>query len=420
MNITILAYGSRGDVQPFLALAVGLKNAGHAVILAAPHRFADFIRQYDIRTAPLAGDPDVISQHINDAGGNVFRMVRGMRNYLTGIAPQVIEGARAAVQSTDLLVHSFIFTTGAHSIAREMGIPDVSVQTFPVFAPTQSFPNVALPDSQLRWWNKFSHQLATRVFWHGGNLGYRQMRRKFPAGLPARLYWPFRSIDDRPLTPLLFAYSSAICPRPADWTATNIYQPGYFFLNNSQYQPPEALYSFLESGTPPVCVTFGSMINRDSERLMQAVLASLTSTGNRGIILTGWGNRIPAETSPQVMFLDSAPHDWLFPRCKVIVHHGGAGTTAAALRSGKPNIVVPHAADQPFWGNRVAAFGAGPLPIPVKHLTTENLGAALVACESDSFRGRAADAERLIRAEDGVATAVVLIERTAAEFNRQV
>jgi sterol 3beta-glucosyltransferase len=140
------------------------------------------------------------------------------------------------------------------------------------------------------------------------------------------------------------------------------------------------------------------------------VLEALRRTRQRGVILNGWGGWKPDIIPNNVLFLESAPHNWLFPRCKVIIHHGGAGTTGAGLRSGKPNIVVPFAGDQPFWGKRLAALGAGPRPIPVKKLDADSLTAALRQADDDSMRRRAADAGGKIRSEDGVGTAVKLIE----------
>jgi sterol 3beta-glucosyltransferase len=411
MKITILSYGSRGDVQPFLALAVGLQKAGHSVTLAGPHRFADFVGQYGIPFAPLAGDPEEISRLMNDAGGNTFRMINGMKAYTFNIAPQVVRDARAAIAGAELLVHGFLFTTGAHTFAREMGIPDVSVQTFPMFAPTRAFPNVALANVPPVGLNYFSHWLATQIFWYGGNSGYYQLRHRSSADLPKKLYWPFSPSPDRPLTPLLFAYSPTVLPRPAEWKAPNLHITGYFFLEAGQeYQPPAALTDFLALGEAPVCVSFGSMVNRESERIHRIVCEALTH--QRGIFLTGWGGYPHTNINEDILYLDAAPHDWLFPRCKVIIHHGGAGTTAAGLRSGKPNITIPHMGDQLFWGKRVAAIGAGPDPIPVKQLTTQRLVAALERADDSALRARAQETGRLIQLEDGVGEAVRVIEST--------
>lgn len=413
MNITILTYGSRGDIQPFLALAVGLQEAGHRATLAAPHRFSDFIRQHNVKTAPLPGDPDELSRMFNDAGRNPYHMVRSMQAHVFAIAPDVVRAVRKALQGADFLVHSFIFTTGAHSFAREMGIPDVSVQLFPMFAPTCRFPAVGTPQGLTGWLNYFSHRFSTQVFWHAGNMGYRRLRRLAPADFPDKVYWPFKPAPERAITPLIFAISPVVLANPPEWQLPHIHMPGYFFLQSPQYQPPAELQRFLDAGDPPICVTFGSMVNRAAEQITTAILTATQQVQQRAVFLTGWGGWQPTNPPDHVLFLDNAPHDWLFPRCKMVVHHGGAGTTAAGLRAGLPTIVVPHAADQPFWGGRVTAIGAGPPPIPINQLSADALEGALLAADSDPIRSRATQIGHLIRAEDGVGRAIAIIEAHA-------
>jgi len=402
-------------VQPFVALAVGLQQRGHAVRLAAPHRFEGFVRQHAVEFTPLAGEPEVLSRILNDAGSDVGRIVRGMRAYVLSIAPEVVKAARQSLVGAELVVHSFLFTTGAHSYARELGIPDVSVQLFPVFAPTRAFANVAVERRLPGWMNYFSHWLGTQVFWHGGNAGYRQLRRGAPADFPQRLYWPFSPEQCAP-TPRIFAYSPAVVPRPNDWQDPGIAITGYFFLDKSNAPPDAALDEFIGSGPAPVCVSFGSTLNRDTQKVMQEAMTALKRDGSRAIFLTGWGGWQPDVHDKQFFFVDSASHNWLFPRCKLIVHHGGAGTTGAGLRSGKPNLVIPHASDQPFWGNRVAEIGAGPIPIHVRAFSAERFLAGLEQAQSDAIREKADSIGRTIRAEDGVGRAIEIIERHAAEF----
>ena len=410
MKIAILTYGSRGDVQPFLTLALGLQKAGHAVKLAAPHRFADFVGRHRATFVPLAGDPEFISQRLNDASANPIRMICAIRGYLVTVADQVARQAFAACDGAELVIHSFLFTTGGHSLARKRGIPDISVQTFPVFAPTRATPPVAIPNLPQGLPSYFFHWLFTQVFWHGGNLGFTRLRRADPDTFDIDLHWPFAPDDTRPITPLLLAFSPTVIPRPNDWSSPHIHIPGYFFLDSSDsYQPPAKLEGFIAAGEQPVCVTFGSMIHRNSKRIYETVLAALDRTKNRAIILTGWSDLQNLVLPESVLVVDSAPHDWLLPRCKAVIHHGGAGTTAAGLRSGIPNLVVSFAADQPFWGRRVHAIGAGPQPIPVKRLTTEKMVAALVEADGDAVRSGARAAGRKIRDEAGVETAVTLI-----------
>ena len=410
MNITILTYGSRGDVQPFIALALALQKAWHSVRLAAPHRFTGFAAQYGVPFAPLPGDPEEMSACFNDAGDNALGAVKSMADYLFSIAHPLARAAFTACDEADLIVHSFLFTTGGHSLARARGIPDVSIQVFPMFAPTRAFPNVALPNMPPGPLSYLTHWLATQIFWYGGK------RLSAPERHNLKLYWPFDT--SCPVqTPLLFAYSPTVLPRPPDWVATHIHITGYFFLDTpATYQPPPSLMDYLAAGDAPVCVTFGSMVNRDAERIDAIIRAALARTRERGIILTGWGGRQPieGESHSHLFYLDAAPHDWLFPRCKSVIHHGGAGTTAAGLRAGIPNIVVPHAIDQLFWGKRVAALGAGPAPVDLKKLSIESLTAAFAQTEDARLRARAWEIGHLIRAEDGVCNAVRLIEQRAA------
>jgi sterol 3beta-glucosyltransferase len=417
MNITLLTYGSRGDFQPFLALAIGLQKAGHSPHLAAPRRFANSAAQCGVTFSALPGDPAEISLRLNDAGANPLRMVRSIRDYVFAIAPQVVRETRLALQGADLVIHSFLFTTGGHSFACEMGIPDISVQTFPMFAPTRAFPNVAMAWLPPGPFSYLSHWLATQIFWFGGNSGLPALKKKHPQDFPQKLTWPFKQSGDRPLTPLVFAYSPTVLPRPVDWSAASINIPGYFFMDESEYQPPPDLLKFLEAGEAPVCVTFGSNLNRDAGRIQQVVLAALAQNGQRGILLTGWGGKLDQETPPNVLMLPEASHAWLLPRCQAVVHHGGAGTTGAGLRAGIPNVVAPSATDQPFWARRVAELGAGPQPIPLKHLTTESLSAALLSAQNDqAMQARAAQLGEMIRAENGVEKMIRLVEDQAELF----
>jgi len=410
MKITVLTYGSRGDVQPFVALALGLQKNGHQVKLAAPHRFADFVGGYNVPFAPLAGDPEEISKAFNDAGHNALKVASAIRDYVNSIALDVSRDVFAACDDADLIIHSFLFTTGGHSLAYMRGVPDVSIQTFPVFAPTRAYPPVALSSLPTGALSYFGHWLNTQVFWYGGNSGYNQKRKQHPDFFSFDLFWPFDEKPPRRATPLLFAVSPTVLPPAREWT-NRVHVTGYFFLDSpADYQPPAELTRFLEAEPAPVCVTFGSMIHREAYRIAESVLGSIRSTGNRAIILTGWDGWKGNVSTDNVLFLESAPHDWLLPRCKAVIHHGGAGTTAAGLRAGIPNIVIPFAGDQMFWGRRVHAIGAGPRPIPVRTLTAARLSSALAEAEDEALRGRSRLLGRAIRAEDGVGEAIRVVE----------
>ncbi len=249
-------------------------------------------------------------------------------------------------------------------------------------------------------------------------MGYEQVRRK--AGLPKRkLFWPFDDNPPRLRIPILCAWSPSILPPSSDWSLREHVTGYFFFPLDESYFPPSELDSFLKSGQPPVCISFGSMVNKNAERINKIVVEVLRKTNNRGIILSGWGG-VMEQSSNDLLYLESAPHDWLLPRCKMIIHHGGAGTTSAGLRAGIPNIVVPFTADQPFWGNRVHAMGVGPKPILVKNISVDKLMCAIAEAESNVIRDRAQVVGQNIRSEDGIKNAIKLIELYAAEIHSSV
>ncbi len=408
MNITILTYGSRGDVQPFLPLSLGLMARGHSVKLAAPFRYKDLIEGYGIEFAPLAGEPEDLSRRFNDAGYNFVKQIRGMLDHAIGIGADVARRIAEACENSDLIIHTFSHAVGAHTLAREKNIPDIHIQTFPMFTPTGDYPNVTMPNLKVPALNRFTHNVSQKITWWTSIFGYEQVRRR--AGLPKRkLYFPFEDNPLRPPTPILCAWSPNVLPPSSDWTS-NVHVTGYFFFDgNTSYQPPEELQNFLDAGEPPVCISFGSMVNRDAEKIDRIVREALKQTNQRGIILSGWGS-VKYPSSKDLLYLDAASHDWLLPRCGMIIHHGGAGTTSAGLRAGIPNIVVPFTADQPFWGQRVQAVGAGPMPLLVKKLSVEKLMGAIAEAEGNAVRKRAQVVGRMIRGEDGVGQAVALIE----------
>jgi UDP:flavonoid glycosyltransferase YjiC (YdhE family) len=417
MRITILAHGSRGDIQPYVALGIGLQQAGHTVRLAAPQLFESFVTGYGLEFAPLAGDPTQLMQRAVEkagAGANLFRISRVVLEYALPLAAQVMTDARQACQGADAIIHSLLMTTAGHEIARQLDRPDFSALLFAVFAPTAAFPNPSFPDLPLGpTYNRLTHEIFSQLFWQGGRLAYAWIRRKDPA-LPRLSAWPFSASNKRP-TPILYGFSPHVLPRPSDW-GDNVHVTGYWFLETApSWQPPVELVEFLEGGPPPVYIGFGSVISREARELTEMVLAALAQTGQRGLLLTGWGGLARADWPERVFQIDSVPFDWLFPRMRVIVHHGGMGTTAAALRAGIPSVVVPFTADQPFWGRRVYQLGVGSKPIPHKKLTVQSLTEAIHVALSDQTMQRRAEAlgERL-RSEDGVTQAVQVIEQYLA------
>jgi sterol 3beta-glucosyltransferase len=416
MRITILTYGSRGDVQPFLPLSLRLMEAGHSVKLAAPRRFKSLVGEHGIEFVPLAGDPEELSRRMNDAGHNFLKLLNELTNYALEIGADVWRQTEEACKDAELILHTFAHVVGAHTLARERKIPDLHLQGFPVFTPTGDYPNVTLPDLRSRLLNRLTHILSAKITWWTTRIGFERVRRR--AGLPRRsLYWPFADDPARPRTPILCAWSPSVLPASDDWPPHVHITGYYFFPPEHSYQPPVELLSFLGDREAPVCITFGSMVNRDRDRIDRIVRESLKQTGNSGIILSGWSG-VESPSSDDLLYLRAISHDWLLPRCKLVIHHGGAGTTAAGLRAGIPNVVIPFMADQSFWGRRVHAIGAGPKSILVRDLSVEKLSRSIVEAENESVREGAREIGQQISSEDGTGEAVKWIETYFNNFPR--
>ncbi len=197
---------------------------------------------------------------------------------------------------------------------------------------------------------------------------------------------------------------------------------GYWFLDEDEsWCPSVDLVRFLDDGDPPVCVGFGSMAGRDPEKKTRLVLQALELAGVRGILVTGWGGLKAVDLPDSVLVLESAPHGWLFPRMSAVVHHGGAGTTAAALRAGRPSVICPFIADQTYWGRTLHELGVASEPIPQKKLTAENLSSAIrLVISDDGVRTRAEKLGSLIRREDGTGAVVTVMEWVLDSWERVV
>lgn len=417
MNVAILTYGSRGDVEPFVALARGFLRSGHSARLAAPEGFSGFIGSHGIECVPLPGDPDrLVAEMVEEAGSNWARMIVIMSRFVLPLAAEVLERVRRAANGADVIIHSFLMTQAGHELALRQRIPDVSAQLFPVFAATSEFPGVVFPDLPFGpAYRRLTHAIITQSFHLGGRFLYSRVRRDRP-WLPALSGWPFggRWPHD---APMLLAFSPCVVTRPGDWP-DSVQLTGYWFIEPAGDGGVDAgLQRFLDAGPPPVYLGFGSMIARDAKRLAATAIDALKASGRRGVLAAGRAGLRADADQDSIHVVESVPHGWLFPRMSGIVHHGGAGTTGAALRAGVPQVVIPFTADQHFWGRRVRSLGVGPAPIPFSRLNARRLSDAIAQATSDAgLRARAQLVGRQVAAEDGIGNAVRLVLRHTEAF----
>ena len=418
MKITILALGSRGDAEPLIALGLGLRKAGYEVCIATHAPFETAVRNSGLQFSLVEPNPiEVMQSPVGQAAMESSRNpVRAFQNFARMVNPcmlQIGAGSWAACQGTEAILCTGIgFIFGPH-IAERLNVPVIATSLQPD-NPTRAFPtptssaqrNFGSIFNLLTW---FINDVMRWLFFRTCINQWRQEQLNLPS-IPSRTIYP-RQLR-RQKRPLVYGFSPTVLPKPPDW-GDHIEIAGYWFLDSpGEWQPPAALADFLAAGPAPVYVGFGSMSTRKQEETTDLVLRALVRTRQRGLLVTGWGGLGQTDLPDNIFSVESAPHDWLFPQMAAVVHHGGAGTTAAGLRAGIPSIIVPFWEDQPFWGRRVANLGVGPPPIPRQKLTVERLAAAITTAVTDKeIQKRAAAIGEHIRAEDGVARAVEAISR---------
>lgn len=419
MNITIATVGSRGDIQPYVALGWGLQQAGHHIQLAADTEFETFIRGHGLDFAPVNADPrQALEEDIRQIGSNPIRLLNWIKRNLKPVAHQYVVDIKQACQGSDGILYSTLAFLSYH-VAEALQIPSMAAFLQP-FTPTRAFSSPVAANIPL--WFPFQGEFNWLSFRLYNLISYRMFKgitddcRREILNLPPVPWQVYQSLDVSE-TPIIYGYSPYVIPKPADWDSHN-QVTGYWFLETTEtWQPPVELSRFLEAGSSPVYVGFGSTVDREAETLTEVVVDALQQASRRGILLGGWSELGSRGLPDSVLKVNEVPHDWLFPRVAAVVHHGGAGTTAAGLRAGVPSVIVPFFADQPFWGRQVYQMGVGPRPIPRKRLTAERLAVAIrIATGDEALRRRAAELGRKIHKEDGVAKAVEIIEHYFSSF----
>lgn len=415
MKITMTLGGSRGDVQPYVALGLGLKAAGHEVRLAAPGTFEGLVRERGLDFHRISLDPqEAVRRQLAKGDANLLEFAWRSRSILAPIMQENTRQFFEACRDADAVVYTSIGFLG-YGIARDLGLPRIGAMYGPLINSSSFFPSsfVPVPSGRLgaaanlprRIYNRLTYTASQQLLWQVLRPPANRALSATPGLSRYPLDGPFGEVRRR-REPVLNGWSPSVLSQPPDW-GVHLPVTGYWFLDRPEgWRPPGDLTDFLDSGPPPVSVGFGSMSGAGAEELTATVLHALADTGDRGILVTGWGGITNADLPDGVFKVSEVPHDWLFPRVRAAVHHGGAGTTAASLRAGIPTIVVPFFADQSFWGARVAGLGAGPRPIPRAKLTAERLAAAFEQTRDEGMRKQARKLGEKIRAEDGVARAV--------------
>jgi sterol 3beta-glucosyltransferase len=407
MQITILALGSRGDVQPVISLGKGLQSAGHCLRIATFQAFEGMVRAGGLQFHRIQGDAEALlsaaggSQGVEKAG-NPLRAFRSLKHSYGKLATSIPDDL-SKLYDSDLILNQLPGNLFGPDLAEFLDVPVGILSVIPL-EPTRTRPLFGFPNFPVPGYSRLTYWLGNQIAWQLFRKAVNYWRIN-SLGLPAR---PFFGGKLRNF-PVINGFSKRVAGRPFDW-GEQVYTTGWWFANDPDWIPPLELQRFIDHGTKPIFVGFGSMPLRDPKKVTAAVLDAANATNQRVILSTGWGG-LGGNLPDHVFQLDYAPYDWLFPRMKGIIHHGGSGTTGFALHSGVPSCVVPFLFDQFYWGERTAALGAGPSPLPFRSFSSDKLSKKIIdLVENQAYRSAAEEIGSDLRRENGVEKAVEIIQ----------
>ncbi|KAJ1693951.1 hypothetical protein LUZ63_010649 [Rhynchospora breviuscula] len=416
MQIAILIVGTRGDVQPFLAIAKRLKELGHRVRLATHANFKEFVLDAGVEFYPLGGDPKVLAEYMVKNKGflpshpsEVHTQRNQIKDIVFSLHPACTEpdpdtGAPFKVDAIIANPPAY----GHEHVAEALKVPLHIFFTMP-WTPTGEFPHplsrVKHPPGPAGYKvMQLSYYVVDLMIWLGIRDIINELRKiKLKVETVG-----FHAVSEKALnTPHGYIWSPSLVPKPKDW-GSKVDVAGFCFLDlASNYTPPEPLVKWLKSGEKPIYIGFGSLPVEEPEKLTKTIVEALEATGQRGIINKGWGGLGKLEEPRDFVYLlDNVPHDWLFLQCKAVVHHGGAGTTAAGLKAACPTTVIPFFGDQPFWGEQVHARRVGPAPIPIEEFNKKALIKAIKYMLDPKVKEKATEIATAMESEEGVTGAV--------------
>ena len=408
MKFLVVTYGTEGDARPLAVLCRALMDAGHEAHLLADRATLGAAAALGVPATALAGDiRGTLEPH-----GAISRVIEGkslseMTKALANIANSQAENWLRAIielgQGADAIIVSALAAFVGLSAAEYLRIKAIGLSMIPI-TPTAAFPHPFIPTTKLPGFlNRASHHLVNGVLWRAFRKATNEARAKV-CQLPARK-------ENWTQHPILYGVSPSLLPRPADWPSF-AQVCGQLIRPTRDWMPPEALRAFLLAGEPPIYVGFGSMTGFDRQQLRDAIVGGIA--GRRALFYPGWSGIDPSSLPGNFFVLGDTPHDWLFPRTSLVIHHGGSGTTHSAARAGVPSVVVPFAGDQPFWAERLYRAGVAARLPNAKSANATTLGRAITLAQRDEVISRARALGERMRSEDGPATAVAFIEQIMA------
>lgn len=417
MKVAMLAVGSTGDVRPCILISRELIKRGHSVKIIADGRFEKAIIDEGAEFADFPIKADKMLRIATNPDIGTFKMLRLTKKYIGSCKDDIEKILLDNFKGVDVVLYTTSGSSMAAYIAEKYTIPYVRMNYYPDMACSELtqgiFPNLPLPSPLKKMYNfitNFFYYYFSAAIYKGT---LRSWIKKYNL---TDMKFPYKRGDGTPLHQLM-AFSESVIPRPKAY-GENVEICGYIFEDKSKiadFTPDEKLKEFLAAGPTPVYIGFGSMSEGSFSELYETVSEALKMTGKRAIISKGWGGLSSEKPSDSIYVVDYYPHDWLFEQVSAIVHHGGAGTTAAGLKAGKPTLIVPFGGDQIFYGKYIHKIGCGPKHIMRKKLTAKKLAKALIEMDSPEMQQNVRNIADKISKENGVVNACNFLEKTASE-----
>jgi vancomycin aglycone glucosyltransferase len=403
MRVLLAPHGTRGDVQPMVALALGLRERGHDVTFLAPDNFVEWIRGYGFACEADGVD---VEAALRSPGGDLTSLRWQMQHFNNVLIPALFESFLRIDTGVDVIVGAGV-QVAAPSIAEWKDIPFASVVFCPCAVPNRDAPPPSVRTQSLpRWVNRLLWDLTLPLGGFALRGAINKGRRRLGLAPTAN---PLSLLGQ---SPVIVAADHEIGPLPDDVPRAVVGTDAWILDEREPFIEPR-LDEFLAWDPPAIYVGFGSMVAKRVSTLAANVVDAARALGRRVVLSAGWAelDRHVAEVD-DVLAIGPVPHDAVFPRVAAVVHHGGAGTTTAAARAGAPQVVLPHLLDQYYWARRVEQLGLGPRGLPVDLVTADVLTERIeTALEDWSIRERTRALAPAIAGRNGVSSAVDYLER---------
>ena len=398
VKLAAVTFGTEGDTRPIATLCSALRDAGHDVTLLAAEGTLGSARDLDVPHTALAGDIRSMLQP-RDGGAGLNAATRALSRVANDNATAWMRQTLESATGSDAIICAGLAAFVGFSVAEKLDVPALGAGMIPL-TPTAEFPSSFLPPRRVpRWLNRFSHRFVAEMLWRAFRRAINEARVGV-CGLPPRSkLWS--------AYPMLYGISPSLLPKPTDWPS-NAFMCGQWVRPVDDWDAPQALQDFLSAGEAPIYVGFGSMVGYDRNVMRDAVVTAVA--GRRALFYPGWSGTEGLELPKNFCLLEETPHDWLFRRTSLVIHHGGSGTTHSAARAGIPSVVLPFAGDQPFWAERLRLLGVAPETTSGRNIDAHSLKFAIDSAGTTEMRDRATALGERMRAESGLASAVAIIE----------